>query len=72
MIEIVHIDDDNFTILMKYSLGEDKDFELGELLYEGGSNQTECGEYHMWEKGEYIMWAKYKELVNEAVRRFSE
>ena len=72
MIEIVHIDDDNFTILMKYKFDEDKDFEFRELLYEGDSDQTECGEYHMWEKGEYIRWAKYKELVNEAVRKFSK
>lgn len=72
MIEIVHIDEDSFTILMKYNLDEDKDFELRELLYEGDSDQTVCGEYHMWEKGEFIRWAKYKELVNEAVRRFSK
>ena len=72
MIEIIHIDDDNFTILMKYKFDEDKDFELRELLYEGGSDQTECGEYHMWELGEFIRWADYKELVNEAVRRFSK
>ena len=63
MIEIVHIDDDNFTILMKYKFDEDKDFEFRELLYRGGSDQTECGEYHMWEKGEYIR-SKLKEMHN--------
>lgn len=72
MIEIVHIDDDNFTILMKYKFDEDKDFELRKLLCEGDSDQTECGEYHMWEKGEFIRWTEFKELVNEAVRRFSK
>ena len=70
MIEIVNIDDENCTILMKYKFDEDTDFELREMLYEGDSNQIECGEYHMWEKGEYIRWPKYKELVNEVVRRF--
>lgn len=72
MIEIVYVDDDNFTILMKYNLDEDKARELHKLLYEGDSDQTVCGEYHMWKLGEYIRWAKYKELVNEAVRRFSK
>ena len=72
MIEIVWVDEDNRTILMKYSLNRDKESELRYMLCEGGSNQTDCGEYHIWEKGEFIRWDKFNELVNEAVRRFSK
>ena len=72
MIEIACVDEDNRTILMKYSLDNENDSELRYMLCEGNSDETVCGQYHIWEKGEFIRWDKFKELVNGAVKKFSK
>ena len=43
MIEIACVDEDNRTILMKYSLDNENDSELRYMLCEGNSDETVCG-----------------------------